>query len=200
MLRYYTLPSINGECWAHISINTDTGFFATVSDWGNYSFLWTTPGMEFRKFLMGLQPDYLYGKLMMGRPDIKVFDGRKTVANLREAIEQKSKWMFYREEIARLNELGVDPTLNEVERWESETRLDSVWEHIVYAHEPQCTGFCEKVWPRFVELLKAELEKEMAFQSFKEQLTPTSIGLELEAAPGAVEAMGAAMTGPDRNG
>lgn len=68
MLKYYKLPSIKGEGWAHISLNTETGFFATVSDWGNYAYIWTAPGGEFRAFLMGLQPDYLYGKLMMGRP------------------------------------------------------------------------------------------------------------------------------------
>jgi hypothetical protein len=168
VLKYYKLPSIKGEGWAHITINTETGFFATVSDWGNYSFIWTSPGGEFRAFLTQLQPDYLYGKLMMGRPDNKVFDGKKTVANIRQELEDLNKedggWEHYAAEMAALKEIGPDPEKSEFEGWEGETRLTDVWEHVVYVPAPDCMGFCERVFPRFVALLKAELEQEAGVQ------------------------------------
>jgi hypothetical protein len=164
--RYYKLPSVNGEGWAHIAINTETGFFATVSDWGNFSYIWTAPRCEFRKFLTEIRADYLYGKLMMGRPYSRVFDGRKTVENIRERLLRKNNketppgWAFYEEELELLLALGEDPGKSELEVWESQTRLLDVWEHAVYSTEPQCTSFCEKVWPRFCEVLRAELHEE----------------------------------------
>jgi hypothetical protein len=40
MIRRYDLLSIKGEGWAHIVIDTEIGFFAAVSDFGNYAFAW----------------------------------------------------------------------------------------------------------------------------------------------------------------
>jgi hypothetical protein len=164
MLKYYKLPSIKGEGWAHISINANTGFFATVSDWGNYAFLWTAPGLEFREFLMQLQPDYLYGKLMMGRPDHKVFDGAKTKANIIEAIEEHNKeteggWPYYEEELAVVQAHSFDDE-GDFEAWQSETKLADSWEYGERCPAPDCMGFCTKIWPRFVVLLKEELAQE----------------------------------------
>jgi hypothetical protein len=168
MLKYYTLPSIKGEGWAHLVINTETGFFATASDWGNYVFIWTHPGKEFRAFLIELQPDYLYGKLMMGRPDHKVFDGKKTKADIIQAIEDYNNeqpgpagegWAYYEEELHLANAHSFEDE-GDFEAWESETRLTDVWEYACYCQAPECTSFCERVWPRFVALLRAELEQE----------------------------------------
>jgi hypothetical protein len=72
MLKSYKLPSAGcGEGWAIIVIDTDSGFFATVSAFGNYAYLWTSTGCEFRKFLIGLYADYLCKKLLHGRSDIR---------------------------------------------------------------------------------------------------------------------------------
>lgn len=60
-LRRYALPSVKGEGWAIIVIGSD-GYFSTVSDWGNYAYLWTHPGCEFRHFLAGLDADYFWGR------------------------------------------------------------------------------------------------------------------------------------------
>jgi hypothetical protein len=200
MLKYYKLPSIKGEGWAHISLNTDTGFFATVSDWGNYSYIWDAPGGEFRHFLLDLRPDYLYGKLMMGRPDSKVFDGAKTVENVRLAIEEKNAeeeghWPHYREELEALSAIGRDPEKSEFEGWESETRLTDVWEYAVYVPAPDCMGFCTKVWPRFVELLKKELYDEKKGHEEAEILKAAKPAILAEARADIER-----MTGPDRNG
>src|ERR1700729_2369572 len=93
MLRKYTLHSVDNEGWAVVVIDTKDGYFSTVSDYGNYSFQWNAigEGNEFRKFLIGLQPDYLHGKLMQGRPDAKIWDEDGTEANIRDGIETRNK-------------------------------------------------------------------------------------------------------------
>lgn len=213
MLKRYSLPSIKGEGWAQIVIDTEWGFFATVSDWGSYSFMWTAPGCEFRKFLTELQPDYLYGKLMMGRPKNKEFDEKKTEENIRQAIEDKNKeaddvhagWEYYEEELEILsNRLPMDEA--NFESWESETRLTDVWELAVYSPCHDCMGFCTKIWPRFVELLKKELEEELAQNKSSSRYgIAERMGAELRAQEDAnfekhCDEAAKAMTGPDRDG
>lgn len=62
-LWQYDFPSIKGEGWAKIVLRED-GFFAAVSDYGNYAFLWTHHGCDdFRKFFLRVNWDYLCGKL-----------------------------------------------------------------------------------------------------------------------------------------
>jgi hypothetical protein len=166
MLKYYKLPSIKGEGWAHISLNLETGFFATVSDWGNYSYIWTHPGGEFRKFLMETQPDYLLGKLMMGRPNAKEFDKEATVKQIEEALAERRvsylerkgvEWVRYNAELKAAKDIK---NKEDFEAWVSTTALGDAYEFYSSRPNPECMGFCTKVWPRFVKLLKEELEKE----------------------------------------
>jgi hypothetical protein len=171
MLKYYTLPSIKGEGWAHIMLNTETGFFATVSDWGSYSYIWTAPGGEFRAFLMKLQPDYLYGKLMMERSDRKVFDGKKTYDAVADAIEQQQEeahelagtdWAYYDDEKEHLESYATNGEFDsegDFTSWSDGTELRGVIELARWCEAPDCTGFCNRIWPRFVQLLKDELVK-----------------------------------------
>jgi hypothetical protein len=168
MLSRYTIPSEKGEGWAVIVIDTETGFFATVSDWGNYSYLWTHPGMGFKKFLMQLTPDYLHPKLLHGRGRTDVIDGQKTVATIRSAIVQrdrtsldktKKNWRWYNTEIQAI-ENRTPMEEEDFEAWCSETRLEEPWQYKQTRPEPQAMSFCTLVWPRFVALLKAEEVKE----------------------------------------
>jgi len=62
LYRYY-LPSEKCEGWAEIVVGSN-GFFAAVSDYGNYSFRWTSFGdRDFRDFLLRLDGDYVRSKL-----------------------------------------------------------------------------------------------------------------------------------------
>ena len=63
-LYQYNLPSIDGlEGWANIIIG-ENGFFAAVSDYGNYAYRWTHFGTgDFRVWLLDIEPDYLAGKI-----------------------------------------------------------------------------------------------------------------------------------------
>lgn len=163
MLRRYDLPSDKTcEGWAKVVIDTDCGFFATVSDFGNYAYLWTHPGCEFRKFLIGLEPDYLHSKLMHGRPDSEVFDGQGTHAFVKESLEElkDSEPALYETEKELLEDWSTFETLCDFEDWQRRTERGDAWEYHKTFPEPQCRAFCEKVMPRFKALLTAELEQE----------------------------------------
>ena len=87
MLKSYYIPNDrSAEGYAYIVIDTDAGFFSTVSDWGNYAYRWSHPGCEFRKFLVGLEPDYLLRKLMSGRPDMQEYDDKRTMRSIFERL------------------------------------------------------------------------------------------------------------------
>ena len=174
MLHRYDIPSDpkTHEGWAVILLDTHGLFFAAVSDYGNYAYMWTDigHGNEFRKFLAGLEPDYLYGKLMSGRPDIKVYDGDLTKVAIRDAIEEMNKaerevtgkdWTYYKRELEFLEE-DFDTRLD-FERWSESTELASSWELAKYVPEPQCTQFCTKTFALFKQRLTEELRVESGY-------------------------------------
>jgi len=174
MLKRYDLRSNREthEGWAIIVIDTSNGYFSTVSDYGNYSYIWSSPGCEFRKFLCGLGVDYLRSKLLHGHADkLRVFNEDETEAAIKQAIKERLESMAEARrspiKMAEWNEreqavLEKYSSMSEsnFDAWQSETTLDEPWEFAVWEPDPQCTAFCEKVWPRFKKLLEEELEKE----------------------------------------
>ena len=88
MLKKYKVDNVNGEGWALIVLDLETGFFSTASDHGNYVYVWSQPGKEFRAFLLGMRPDYLFEKLMFGRSDKRVYDPTASIASIREAVSK----------------------------------------------------------------------------------------------------------------
>ena len=160
-LHRYNLPSVKGEGWAIIVIDTNGGYFSTVSDWGNYAYVWSSPGGEFRKFLAGLNADYLQKKLMHGRRDATVYDcdATKEAVNdaLKELKEDGSK--KYDSEVELLGEHSLSDE-EDFRAWCDATQLDEPWAYRCTRPEPQSWGFCTKIWPRFAAILRAELEKE----------------------------------------
>jgi hypothetical protein len=171
MLKRYRLPSVKGGGWAFIVIDTEIGYFSTVSDYGNYAYIWTAPGEDFRKFLIGLSVDYLRGKLLHGRDRTDVFDGYATKIEVEKAIEEYNQQEFKRtgqnwEHYDQEHELCRDiDSEREFDEWVGETNLDDACELARFQPDPQCTGFCEKVYPRFVAMLKAELAEEQKVAS-----------------------------------
>lgn len=169
MLKRYELRSNREthEGWAIIVIDTDIGFFATVSDYGNYAYVWRAPGCEFRKFLIGVEPDYLLGKLLHGRMDrLRVFDGDGTKKEILKYIEENKveecrsqNLEKYENEKAVLENRSFD-CQQDFEAWQSETLLDEPWHFGCWVPDPQCMGFCTKIMPRFKKLLEEELKAE----------------------------------------
>lgn len=180
ILRRYDVPSTGvGEGWAIIYIDVESLFFATVSDFGNYAFKWRDIGEnnEFRKFLIGLEPDYLHGKLMHGRGDAKVFDGEATYAAVKKHLMEETKkhdHTLYKREKSRLQEVDSFDHQSDFDHWMGETDLDVPWEFIVRVPEPQCMMFCTKTFPRFKEMLLDELHVESGY-TMKHQKKPEPV-------------------------
>ena len=56
----------NGNWLGQVVITSD-GFFAAVTEYGNFSYSWPSTGRkDFREFLLGLDPDYFGGKMFQG--------------------------------------------------------------------------------------------------------------------------------------
>ena len=177
MLKKYKVDSVNGEGWALIVLDLETGFFSTASDFGNYGYVWSHPGKEFRAFLLNVRPDYLFDKLMMGRPDKRTYDPKATRASIRAAIDK----LTYLEDKTFEEKLfeGEDPEsglsfdLDEeagFDDWMEFTQLEEAGRHFLVAPEAQCTQFCTVVFPRFQALLKAELEAEKKDHELAEEI------------------------------
>jgi len=196
MLRKYKVDSIKGEGYAYIVIDTDTGFFAAVSDHGNYACRWSHPGKEFRAFLVGIRPDYLFDKLMMGRSDKWTYDSEAARASIREAIDklEDPEEKVFEEKLLKGEdpESGLSFDLDEeagFDDWMELTRLEEAGRHFVQVPEAQCTQFCTVIFPRFQELLKAELEAEKRDRELAEEIRKSKPVINTEAVRRVREAM-----------
>ena len=63
--KSYTLTGENGE-WLGQVVLTNDGMFASVTDYGNFSYAWRAYGDDFKKFLLGLNTDYFGTKMFSG--------------------------------------------------------------------------------------------------------------------------------------
>lgn len=64
--RSYTLHNDNGSWLGQIVLTSD-GLFASVTDYGNFSYAWRHYGEgDFRKFLITVNVDYFGGKMYQG--------------------------------------------------------------------------------------------------------------------------------------
>ena len=155
--RYVLMPesgSISG--WGFFLCDS-SGMLATVSDYGSYAYKWTDWGKgDFRAFLCGLDSSYLLGKLAPRR----VYDGSRSEKSIREHILYYRRAGSYTAEFGRreweLISHGVDSEI-EAHDWYVHTQIEDAYELLVYGTEPQAVAFSERVWPRFVELVKADL-------------------------------------------
>ena len=60
----YELRNIpEGLSWADFTIDCETGSLDIQSDWGEYSYMWSSPGGEFKHFLRKLNSSYLLDKM-----------------------------------------------------------------------------------------------------------------------------------------
>lgn len=64
--KSYTLRTDSGQWLGQIVLTSD-GMFASVTDYGNFSFSWRAYGDgDFRQFLISLNVDYFGGKMYQG--------------------------------------------------------------------------------------------------------------------------------------
>lgn len=168
MIRCYKIPSDEHGSWAKIIID-DSGYFSTVSDYGNYAFQWTHfgEGTDFRDFLMGLNADYLMSKLHLGRP--MEFDDE----DLRKWCQGRIK-KYRREKLLSSEDAhelwdSLDTLTTELEfmdffreAWKvSDELFYDYWEKGSHRYPYDLQGFANKLWPRFTAMLKDERAKEL---------------------------------------
>ena len=169
---FYQLTLPRG--WARIWLTSD-GCFTCMSDWGNYSYWWGGVEGEFREFLTECDTHYLGGKLGGGKTE---FDADRTLKVIRENICRRRRDRQLSEHVARVEwrRAGSVEDLESYVSW-SEQHFDDVgtnererrdlailyedsWDWGCYGVPRRLEIFFEKVWPGFVEALKAELAAE----------------------------------------
>jgi hypothetical protein len=91
----------------------DDGFFAAVSDYGNYAYRWTHHGCDdFRKFFLKCNPEYLQGKLAE-----KELSVEKSFRQVKDELLETRRYAVRKQPPFTLGE---------------RTRARECWEHIKY--------------------------------------------------------------------
>lgn len=164
-LRRYNLPSERGEGWAIIVLGSD-GFFAAVSDFGNYAFRWGCPGVaDFRKFMLDPEPSYMLSKL--SRRD--VWDGEATARGVRQHIikmrrEGDMDAARAREEFDLVKQHEGLDSREAFALWYQETDIADAHEFAVVSYPGDAHAFVTKTLVRLAAVLRAELEAELGME------------------------------------
>jgi hypothetical protein len=163
--RRYNIPSINGEGWAVVVLDLKDGYFSTVSDWGNYSYMWTNigTGLDFRQFLCSTAPESFWGKITQGR-EAWVWNIEATQKAMQLALDG----MLVAGEVSTevMGEardlLSSVEDWSSLESWTSDLELDyQDWvDAPVFKREEQSWSFVEKVLPRLRVLMQEEMAAE----------------------------------------
>ncbi|WP_426751753.1 hypothetical protein [Myxococcus sp. Y35] len=171
----YRLRTPKGAWLADVILRSD-GFFATVSDWGNYAFRWTSPGRPFREFVAGLEtsPDYVCSKLEKR----DWWDARATLKSIREHIieyrrdgsyskeEAKEAWesvvealgCWSRREARSVDEMDIGQFM----AWCAETKVEMPYEFGRYDYPPDVRSFAREVMPALATAIREQLKAEAA--------------------------------------
>lgn len=98
-MKSYTLRDDRGN-WLGQVVLTDDGMYASVTDYGNFSFAWRSYGDDFPAFIRGLSIDYFATKMYTGMTYIaygkKIEQAcqryaEKILPALQEALKQETK-------------------------------------------------------------------------------------------------------------
>jgi hypothetical protein len=165
LYRYY-LPNENGEGWAEIVIGSN-GFFAAVSDYGNYAFAWRHHGYDdVRKFFLRAPRDWNYFAGKLGDGDGYVYDGEATARMIRKTIlEMRRSGDMSREDARKEWELAdceIEESREGFIRWSERTELCDWWEFECQRFNAQLEAFCKRTLTRLAAAIRAELDKEAA--------------------------------------
>lgn len=161
----YSLPSIAHEGWAIIVIGSD-GFFAAVSDYGNYAYLWTHPGLQsgqdMRSFFLKLNWQYFMTKLY-GSPD--KYNPTATLKEVKLAIiegRRHSGWSPHkaRREWDALESNSYLESEYDFESWVGHASMDEAYEFRVNGWPADAQAFGEKILPRLQQAIREELAQE----------------------------------------
>lgn len=140
---------------------TNDGCLSIMSDYGNYAHWWTSPGKEFRRFLVETGTDYLTMKLAGGQREFQEAETKKAI---QERIAQLRKDKTIDAEQARdLWESAkdiVDPTSAGIWFHEMEDHREEFCECYRSSYPQQLVQLMAILWPKLVEVIRAELARE----------------------------------------
>lgn len=157
--RYYLPNNENREGWADIVMRSD-GWFGVVSDYGNYAYRWTHfgPG-DFRDFVVGLENDYVCGKL-----GNQVFDSDKAIRGYKDRIWRRrlNKLIKDKEDVRlawdELETITCELDLHEwMERDGYRILGDDYMDVFTQDYPSDLRAFVQKVMPRLKEAIRKEL-------------------------------------------
>jgi hypothetical protein len=162
--QYHVASTGLGEGWAEILIRED-GFFAAVSDFGNYAFWWRSTGTkDVREFFLRSERDWDYFARKLG-PEEHV-DARASFESLfEEVLKERSKKELTKEDArdryAHLKYYASD------DDWEGFLRDAETfqywaepWYYTVSSLDSDVINFAKRTMPRLAALITAEIEKE----------------------------------------
>lgn len=162
-MRRYDVRCEEGR-WLGTFLVTHDGLVCCNTDYGDYSYWWHAFGDDIIEFLLQINTGYLLGKVSP-RDE---YDGEETEKEIKRLIIQARRDGSLSQEDAR-EEWDL---LGDLERsegfalWLRDTKLDSehgfgdLWELACHRVNRQAAMFAEKVWPRFCQMLRDEIQKE----------------------------------------
>lgn len=167
--RYY-LPSINGEGWAEIVLGSN-GFFAAVSDFGDYAFAWRHHGYkDFREFIVRISDDWGYAASKISRAD--AYQSNETLRAVKDDILRLRRGRSISKYQARdaWDEIDSDferlYSAYDFSRWcqdgDGSSLIGDASELATYDYPASARAFCQKTLPRLAEAIRAELAAEKA--------------------------------------
>lgn len=188
VLRRYAFPSRKGEGWAIVVLGSD-GYFSTVSDYGNYAFIWSHTGYaDFREFVIRIANDTGY---VCSKISSQHFSPEKSKQLIREYIvrcrrdgsfdhrcfrdlepDARVRSRFAEDDIATPKawaryEWDLAEQINDHDSFRDwgEASIffrDDWYEYGAQEYPWNVRNFCSKILPQLAAALKAELEAERA--------------------------------------
>lgn len=156
--HYYFPNDRPGEGWAHVYIS-ENGFFAAVSDWGHFAYMWPREGPDdFRKFFTDAESQWAYfaGKL---RPE-KILNEQKSWANIKQELLERRRRKDLTKEQAREARVEMDcySSWDEyIASSDCNKYFDEPWDFSVHELDPDVVSFCKRVMPQLAAVLEDEL-------------------------------------------
>jgi hypothetical protein len=157
----YSFPSIKGEGWAIFFLD-ETGCFAALSDYGDWSYRWNQRGLPeettFRHFLLQCADDYILGKIA---PKQEYDDEGSVVAVKETIIGMRREGQLTKDE-AREEWDSIETYENFYSEfnfwdWAKTTSLSEVSELYTQKYSEQARAFLKHCMPRLREAIKNDL-------------------------------------------
>lgn len=159
-LWYYSIPPTEEDRfsgWGMFVLGSN-GFFAAVTDYGNYAYKWTNfePKEDFRKFFIECNWDYIRHKIHPAEE----YDGDKTLVEVKKEIiygrrHENMPKAIARQEWERLEYYNDLQDKEDFEGWASNTHLGTaeVYELVRTSPPADIRMFGERLLPRLKQAI-----------------------------------------------